>query len=180
MSERMEMSGGGNFCFWEENGRVFFRCEREADCSGLYKVWVCGAGGEFLLGTLVPDGDTLVLNRAVWLVELRRAGCWPVRGANCRLAYSFPKPQQQTQWYWEEHPQHLVDTETARVGEWGRMLVCREGDELRLAFPLKLSRALPLSALICLASPGNIAGDLCLIWRFDRQGRPLLPRTIEV
>ena len=176
MWQRLEGEGGVSLRFREEGGQVSFRCERPLDRDGIYKVWLRGGGGELLLGTLAPEGELLTLTRVLQLGQLYRCGCWPVRGVCCRLAWSFSERQQRG-WQWEEHPECLVDAETARVGEWDRMLLCREERGFSLAFPLKQQRPVPLTALICLAKAGKIGGEVCLVWRFDREGRPVFPEV---
>jgi len=174
MSERVNMEGGGLAYIREDGGRVRFRCEGELRRDGIYKVWVRGDGGELLLGTMVPEGDRLVLERVMGTGELRRCGCWPVRSLRCRLAWAFPG-RGQSGWQWEEHPERLVDAETARVGAWERMLLCRSGAGFELAVPLRRQRPLPLTALFCLARWGKIGGELCIIWSFDEGGSPCFP-----
>lgn len=173
--QSVEGEGGVTVRLREEGGRVSFRCRRAADNRGIYKVWLRGGGGELLLGTLAPEGDGLTLTKTLAIAQLQRCGCWPVRGAVCRLSWMFPAGQQGN-WRWEEHPEKLVDAETARVGEWSPMLLHRDEDGIELAVPLSRKHPLSLSALICLARAGKIGGELCLIWRFDRMGHPLFPQ----
>ena len=86
----MEMRGGGRLNFRQEGGGIRFTAERQKDGGGLYKVWLRGErGGEYLLGTLIPEGELLRLNRRVSRQELERRGCWPAAGAEVRLAYAF-------------------------------------------------------------------------------------------
>ena len=164
---------------WEDSGRVFFRCERAMSRDGIYKVWVRGDGGEILLGTLAPEGDRLVLGRAIWQMELRRGGCWPVRGGRCCLAVAFGSKADRDGWYWEEEPARFVDKETAQMGEWQRMLARKREDGVELAVVWNAERPLPLAALFCLARSEQIRGELCLVWKFDGQGRPCLPARYE-
>ena len=173
MSVELELEGGGKLRMWEDAGRVFFRCERTLSSEGIYKVWIGGDRGEMLLGTLIPEGERLVLGRAVWQMELRRCGCWPVRWGCCRLAVPFGN-RQSDGWHWEEHPEQYVDCETAQLGEWRRMLVKKQGDALYLAWPVRETETVPLTALICLAQPTCIRGEMRLVWRFDGNGKPCL------
>lgn len=168
------MDGGGRLRVWEDAGRVFFRAERKLDREGLYKVWIRGDGGEMLLGTLVPEGEHLALGRTVWPMELRQCGCWPVKGVKCVMAFRFHSSSGDG-WRWEDHPERFVDRETARVGEWRRMLVYKGKDELYLACPFRNHTPIPLNTLFCLAKPKTIRGELCLLWRFDSEGKPCLP-----
>lgn len=174
MSMELVLEGGGKMRVWEDSGRVFFRCEREVSGEGIYKVWIRGDGGEMLLGTLAPEGNRLVLGRAVWQMELRRSGCWPLRGGKCALAVPFGN-RGNDGWYWEDNPARLVDEETACLGEWRRMLARRRNDRVELAIPWRREKPIPLSALFCLAQPEQIRGELCLVWKFDPQGRPCVP-----
>jgi len=173
VSMGMEMSGGGRLRLWEEGMRVCFRCESPLRTDGLYKVWLRGDGGEFLLGTLTPDGGRLLLCRAVSREELRRCGCWPVRSARCAMAYPFRKQQRGDGWCWEEDPGRLVDEETRNLGDWGQMLCRKCGDFLELAWSAEGGGPLPLSHLFCLARSERIRGETCLVWRFDREGSPV-------
>lgn len=173
MSMELELEGRGKLRLWEDGGRVFFRCERGLSGEGIYKVWIWGDGGEMLLGTLAPEGDKLVLGRAVWQMELRRCGCWPVRGGRCRLAVPFGT-RQPDGWYWEDDPARFVDEETAHLGEWRRMLARRTKEGAELAIPWRREESIPLAALFCLARVEQIRGECCLAWKFDSGGKPCL------
>lgn len=61
---------------------------------GLWKVTLVGEGGQFLLGTLVPDGGRLLLRRTLSLSEVRRGGAWPPVGAvlSLRCVYREDQP----------------------------------------------------------------------------------------
>ena len=173
MSIELELEGGGKLRVWEDAGRVFFRCERSLSGDGIYKVWIWGDGGEMLLGTLVPEGDRLILGRAIWQMELRRSGCWPVRGGRCRLAVPF-STRQPDGWYWEEDPARFVDRETVEIGEWRRMLARKTKEGTKLALPWRREESIPLAALFCLAGVEQIRGECCLVWKFDSAGKPCL------
>lgn len=171
----MEMAGGGTLHMWEDGGRIFFRCESELKRDGLYKVWIRGSGGEMLLGTLTPAGEKLSLYRALTPLELRRYGCWPIQSARCVMVYAFRGDKQRDDWTLEDNPGRLVNEETRKFGEWRRMLCRKKEDWLELAYPVRKDAALPLSHLFCLAVPMRIHGEMCLVWRFNREGEPYLP-----
>jgi len=173
VSVTMELEGGGKLRQWEEGGRVCFRCESELRLDGLYKVWLRGDAGEFCLGTLTPEGGRLLLCRAVSREELRRCGCWPVRCARCSMAYLFQQ-RQGDGWCWEEDPGRFMDGETRELGDLRRLL-CRKGTRfLEFAWPVREGESMPLTHLFCFATPKQIRGELCLVWRFDGEGRPVL------
>ena len=171
----LEVAGGGTLRIWEENGRVFFKIECELHRDGLYKVWIRGDRGEVMLGTLVPEGEKMTLCRAFSPGELSRCGCWPVRDARCAKAYSFQREKQGDGWSLEEDPGRFVNEETRKLGEWRRMLYRKNDGWLELAYPVRKDAPLPLSHLFCLAMPTRIRGEICLIWRFNQDGEPLLP-----
>ena len=88
----LDMSGGGTLSIREDGLRVYLEARREADGLGLYKVWLTGRGsGRFLLGTLAPEGERLRLRRNLSRTQLEMADCWPVAGAESKLAFSFAR-----------------------------------------------------------------------------------------
>ena len=178
MSMTLELEGGGRIRFWEEGARVFFRCERELSTDGIYKVWLRGDEGGMLLGALVPEGGMLRLCRTLSVAELRRCGCWPVRGARCVMAYSFGRKNGGDGWYWEEDPGRFVDRETRMLGEWSRMLCRKIPDGTELAYPVRGNTPIQLVHLFCLAQLRQVRGEMCLVWRFSADGTPSFPKKI--
>ena len=168
----LELEGGGNLQVWEEGERVFLRCERPLDRSGLFKVWVRGDGGEQLLGTLAPEGERLLLCRTLLRREMQWEGCWPVRGGCCNMVYTFPEVEN---WYWEADPRRLVAPEVVRAGEWRGMLCSKGKNGIQLAIPFQCGAAIPLTGLICLAQFRKVRGKECLVWYFNEKGQPVLP-----
>ena len=79
MSELWRLEGGGTLSLQEDGLRVRLEAVRPED-GRLYKVWVWGDGGRFLLGTPAPERGALRLCRTVSRQSLMQAGCWPVRG----------------------------------------------------------------------------------------------------
>ena len=176
MSQRMEMEGGGYLCQWEEGERVCFRCETPLRKDGIYKVWLRGDGGELLLGTLMPEGEGMILCRAVSRQELRRCGCWPVRSVGCVMTYSFRQQRNRADgWYWEQDPGHLVDEETGKLGTWQPMLCRKEKAGIALAWPVKGDAPIPLVHLFCLAEIRQIRGEMHFLWHFNANGGPCFP-----
>jgi len=170
----MEMEGGGRLKVWEEGERVLFRCEHPLRTDGIYKVWLRGAGGEQLLGTLMPENGMLLLCRVRNRRELRQCGFWPVQGARCARTFAFSN-REGDGWYCENAPEELVDEETKKLGQW-RPMMCRKGEKgAALACSLRGDVPLPLSHLFCFATPIQIRGEMHLVWYFDRKGRPYLP-----
>ena len=56
-----------------------------------------------------------------------------------------------------------------------RALRRREGERQLLAFPVEEGRPFPLEPLFCLARIRRVEGQLCAVYAFDREGRPLSP-----
>ena len=56
-----------------------------------------------------------------------------------------------------------------------RALRRREGERQLLAFPVEEGRPFPLEPLFCLARIRRVEGQLCAVYAFDREGRPLVP-----
>ena len=61
LGELWPLAGGGTLRVREEDLWVYLEAVRPDDGRGLYKVWCTGPQGEFLLGTLVPQGGGLHL-----------------------------------------------------------------------------------------------------------------------
>jgi len=79
----------GRVCLRWDDLRLFVRAVCPLRGEGLVKLWLTGAGGRFLLGTLVPERGCLVLNRVVTLTEIRRSGVWPPEGVESALVWPF-------------------------------------------------------------------------------------------
>lgn len=178
MEERLKMDGGGWLTVRQEGPRVHLEAERPADGKGLYKVWLHGdQGGRLLLGTLAPEGGALRLRRVLSVGALERAGCWPQFRAEAPLAFSFAAGGDP--WYCEQHPERLLGDPVLRDQAGGPMLCRREGDGFFLSAPFRTDRPFPLPALFCLSRTERREGRLYLVWRFDRQGRPVVPTLTD-
>lgn len=179
MEQRMEMRGGGSLTLRRDGPRVRLEAERPADGRGLYKVWLHGdRGGKFLLGTLAPEGERLVLRRSLSVGELERAGCWPQFWVEAPLAFPFRSSGPGREgWYCEQHPERLLADPVLKGQIKGPML-CKKGEEgFQLAAPFRPDRPAVLTALLCLARVERWDGTAHLVWSFDGAGRPEIPRT---
>ncbi len=181
MEEFFELEGGGRLAVREDGAQVRFSAQRRTDGAGLYKVWVRGAGGEMLLGTLAPEGPRLRLERAMSRDSLERAGCWPVTGGRTVLAFSFA-PQGKAErpgWRWEQRPGRRLRDPVLRecADGWGPMLVREDGQGFWLAAPLDVSRPFPMAALFCLGHVVRVDGQTHVAFRFDSRGEPSAERS---
>ena len=156
----------------EQGGQALLHIERTAG-EGLYRGWLRGKGGRMDLGTLLPDGDLLWLDKKVSVESLRRRGCWPVTGAGTTLSYDFSRipPKPPAGWRWEDRPGRLFPADALlrrAAEEAGRCLLRQNGDGFCLSYPWEVKRAFPLPPVFCF---GRVEDDR-LVFAFDGKGRP--------
>ena len=168
MAETFDLDGGGQLSI-EQNGG-FVRCEatRPNDGQGIYKVWLTGGGGTLLLGTLAPERGELRLCRRVSRDSLVRAGCWPVNGGRCVLAFPFSLGG----WVRESAERRMSDPVLRRSARGLSALVLGDRDGFRLALPFDSNRPFGLAPAFCFAKVEQVEGRLCAVFSFDGQGRP--------
>ena len=170
----IQLRGGGALTLWEEGMLVHLQAERPDDGRGLYKVWVQGPGGRLLLGTLMPEGGRLHLRRRLSRGELERSGCWPVTGGETVLAFAFERGK----WLREERPERLVRDVVLRKSLQGQAMLLRRGEDgFCLSAPFDSKRPFPLTPLFCLSKIERVEGGSRVIFRFDREGNPVVPHN---
>jgi hypothetical protein len=175
---KLELDGGGSLAWQEDALRVRLEVRRKDDGRGLYKAFVSGREGELPLGTLLPEQGALTLRRTLSLDALRRQGCWPITGGRCALAFSFQEPPKPSAlWSLRRDCAGLLADPILQASArgWGGFLWRPEGEGFALAAPLEHHRPFPLPPLFCLGRVEEIQGRTHVIWRFDREGNPLLP-----
>lgn len=173
------MEGGGTLSLREEGPRVHLEAARPDDGRGLYKAWVRGRQGSLLLGTLAPEAGGLRLRRTVSRSSLGQAGCWPVTGGNCVLTYPFPGAGGPgSVWAPEPLPERLCRDPLVKESLRGRSGFCgrRDGALCLLSAPFRPDRPFPIPVLFCLARVESRGGRPWLVWAFDLEGTPVLPR----
>ena len=173
------MEGGGTLSLREEGPRVHLEAARPDDGRGLYKAWVRGRQGSLLLGTLVPEAGGLRLRRTVSRSSLTQAGCWPVTGGNCVLTYPFPGAEGAgSAWTPEPLPERLCRDPLVKESLRGCSGFCgrRDGALCLLSAPFRPDRSFPIPVLFCLARVESRGGRPWLVWAFDLEGTPVLPR----
>lgn len=171
----IQLGGGGTLSVWEDGALVVLEVQREDDRRGLYKVWLHGRQENMLLGTLAPESGRLCLRRRVFRQELERRGCWPVTAGECVMA--FPFTGRGGGWRREEHPGRLVAQELRRCFADRAALYCPETDGFLLAFGFDPSRPFPIPPLFCLAKCERVEEKNYVVFRFDREGNPVLPHN---
>lgn len=180
--------GRGALHLREEGPRVALEATLRDDRRGLYKAYLCGAGGKYLLGTLAPENGLLRLRRTISTDELRRKGVWPPTGAGVELAFPVGKPSQpvhgnpaashqeraQAGWTREQRPDRLMgDDLLARAAQRLQgTLVRREAGGFTLAVPWEEDRGFPLCPIFCFAELKKFNGALYAFFSFDGQGLP--------
>ena len=178
MPERWQMEGGGTLTLQGEGLGVRLEAVRPDDSRGLYKAWIFGPSGEYLLGTLVPEGKRLRLSRWVSRQSLAQAGCWPVRGGRTALAFSFSNSEPaESAWKPEPCPERLCGDPLVRACVQGRPGFYRQrtGEEERLSAPFQPGAPFPIPPLFCLARVERRDGQPWLVWSFSPDGVPQIP-----
>ena len=172
--QEIQLRGGGKLTLREEGALVQLHAVRTDDGRGLYKVWVHGSGGRQLLGTLMPEGGALYLRRRLSRSELERSGCWPVTGGETVLAFSFERGK----WLREERPEQMVKDVVLRKALQGQTMLLRRGEDgFCLSAPFDSKRPFPLTPLFCLSTIERVEGGSRVIFRFDREGNPVMPHN---
>lgn len=144
------------------------------DRRGLYKGWMKGSGEQVLeLGTLIPEGDCLMLRRSLQLERLQQMGCWPISSCGVRLLHPFSGQNQG--WKREENPERLISHDSFLQEEVSRhsgALLCVSRDGFSLAFPYSGKKPFPIVPLFCFARIRNLGEGQYVVFPFDKEGRP--------
>ena len=167
--------GRGWLAVREEKGRVKCTAQLPNDGKGLYKCWLTGPGGMALLGTFVPQGNSLGLERTLSVDELKRQGAWPPEGGQAVLAFSFGREQPLPRGWVREHaPGRLLGEPLLAQAAGGPALVRREAEGFSLAYPYRPDRPFPLTPLFCFARLEELEGRAYLRFPFKPGGCPRL------
>ena len=182
MSETISLENGGHLNYSTNGILVNISVSRPLDNSGLYKAWLTGPNGKYLLGTLSPEQDKLTLSKTVSQDTLSREGCWPISGGRITLAFPFSSPIIQDHktfpaWRWEHRPGYKLSDPILQesASNWGSMLIRYTKEGFQLAAPLNPHYPFPLTPLFCLGSAQTIDGQPHIIFSFDHHGVPLPP-----
>ena len=151
--------------------RTVFRTRLPAE--GLRKLRLCGEGSDYLLGTLVPDGDGLTLERTVSNALLREKGVEDCQRAELeRIVPPSASPEQ-----WQpvdrldlpEMEEELLRAVRGIPGGVWR----REGRFVRVCCPWQVGQRMPCMPLFCFAVwSGRRGGSLS--WFLDELGNPCI------
>ena len=182
MAQQVTLDGGESLELTELGAMVRLKVRRRLDRTGLYKVWLRGKGGELLLGTMIPEGTQLSLERTLSRDALMQAGCWPVTGGKCVMSFHFTDTEPESfhsSWHWEHRPsRRFSDPILAEAAAaWGSMLVREESWGFQLAVPADPHRPFPLLPLFCMACVLPVDGQPHIVFSFHSSGEPKYPDT---
>ncbi len=176
MERRFSLAEGrGWLTVREEGSRAVCAAQLPDDSKGLYKCWLTGRGGKALLGTFVPQGGVLRLERTLSVGELERQGAWPPEGGQAVLAFSFDgRERAPAGWRREEQPGRLMGEPLLAGSASGPALIRREERGFLLAYPYRPDRPFPLTPLFCFARLERLEGRDYLCFPFRPGGCPRL------
>lgn len=146
----------------ERGGQAVIDVWKEDDASGLYKAYIKGSTGQFLLGTMLPEKGRLHLRRTVSIDDMKRRGVWPIRRIEAELVYSFRERSVQIEWRDEilrqcvwRLPQHTV---------------CRTDEGVTFEFRFDTHLPFPFVPVFCFAQveSGRV------FFSFRRDGSPYI------
>ena len=182
MEERFSLAEGkGRLTVWEENGRAVCKAHFPDDNKGLYKCWLSGPGGKALLGTFVPQGGQLKLERTLSVAELKRQGAWPPQGGEAVLAFSFGGQKGPPKgWQRENAPGRLMGEPLLAAAAPGPALVRQEQNGFSLAYPYGPDKPFPLTPVFCFARLEELDGRPYLCFPFRPGGCPRLEALEEL
>lgn len=178
------MKGGGNMeislSVRQAGPRVTLTAEGPDDGQGLYKAYLTGPRGRVLLGTMMPEGETLRVRRTFSVDELRRQGAWPIGEARAELYYAFrvreaaPPPG----WSWADRAgDFFQETSISQaVTRLGRVLCRWEGEKFTLAYPYQNDKEFPLPQLFCFSRLKRLGEELFLLFSFENGGWPVVQK----
>ena len=182
MSETIPLENGGHLTYSQKGTQVHITVSRPLDNSGLYKAWLKGHDGEYLLGTLSPEQDKLALSKTVSQDTLSRKGCWPISGGRITLVFPFSTPASQDHepfqaWRWEHRPSHKLSDPILQesAANWGSMLIRYTAEGFQLAAPFNPHYPFPITSLFCFGTAQIIDGQPHIVFSFDPHGVPLTP-----
>ncbi len=163
----------GEVTLQESGERVEICAQMQDPGDGLYRAVLEGERGELSLGVMEPKAGALVLRRRPERSEMSRVGA--VRRVRVGCAFPFGKKRV---WNKTRQPTKLFRDDffhqrlSGQSYAWWR----QEQGILTVAFPWQSDVAFPLDALFCFARVERIEEELCVVFAFDTQERPISQR----
>lgn len=165
----------GTVTVTEQGGRTQIEVSCRRSNAGLFRAYLLCQKGEYPLGVLEPRGDRLSLRRTVLTNGLKNLGTiW--RG-EARMSYAFAG---RSQWQSVEAAEQFFQKTphfSEALAELRGALWQRAGDNRLLALPYECSQPFPLPELFCLARIMAVDGKTYVVYAFDREEQPVLPKN---
>lgn len=181
--ERIFALKTGNVVCRETGNRIDVLIRIRNDGAGLYHGWLRGEGGCIQLGTLIPEGNDLVLHRYLELARLKASGCWPITGGGVTLTHSFSALQSASQsqlpgWVREKNPGRFFQKDSILRDSAAAMEECllrRKEKGFLLAIPFGTGRSFPLVPIFCFSRIRRMYGGWYVVFQFQDNGMPQMP-----
>ena len=181
--ERVFTLKTGTMLCRETGNRVEVLIKIQNDGAGLYHSWLRGEGGVVQLGTLIPQGNDLVLHRYLDIAALKAAGSWPVSGGGVTLTHSFsPSTPQLPGWVREKNPGRFFPRDPILRNSASALEECltrRKEEGFMLAIPFGTGRPFPFTPIFCFGRVRRLNGALYIIFQFRGEGVPLMSEKAE-
>lgn len=161
-----------------QTDRQGLRTEFRAECpawegEGIQKLWLRDGRGSLLLGTLVPEGNTLRLERTVSNAMLREKGL--EHCARAELETRTDDSRQDIEPGWQSLDKLKLpglDRELAdSLGQMKNGVWRRTEDGYCIRCPWQPGQRMPCMPLFCFASYSSRRGGY-LVWLLDESGNP--------
>ena len=173
--ERLKVYCRGECCgeaeVKEDGARVEISVEINDPGDGLYRAVLVGERGELSFGVMEPRDGVLTLRRRPERCEVARVG----GGQYIRVGCSFPFGKK-CAWTRTDEPGRLVretficERLACQPYAWWR----RSGERILVALPLRTDAPFPLETLFCFARVERVEREMCVIYAFDGDGKPVL------
>ncbi len=161
--------------------RTVFRADCPAWEDGIKKVWLKGTHSNLLLGTLVPEGNRLRLERTISNAMLREKGLERCSWSEVETPGQECKPIVSEGWSDWAPVQSLslpgMDPVLAEAirhmknGIWRR-----EPEGICICCPWQIGQRMPCMPIFCFASYSTRRGGM-LTWFLDEQGNPVIKKV---
>lgn len=163
----------------EDGPRATLTARRPDDGRGLYKAWLIGPQGRYLLGTMAPEGHVLSVKRTLSLDELRRSGAWPPERAEAELSFAFPCAELPQGWQMAANPASLFgERELSRAaGHLTGALIQKDTGGFQLAVPYREQNEFPMVPLFCFSRLKELGGSAYAVFCFNENGWPCFPNN---
>lgn len=160
--------------------RTVFRADCPAWGEGIKKVWLKGSQGSLLLGTLVPEGNRLRLERTISNAMLREKGLERCKWSEINMeGGQTPSPAAATSGWAPVQTLSLPNMDpilAEAVRNMKNGLWRRESEGVCICCPWQIGQRMPCMPIFCFASYSTRRGGM-LTWFLDEHGNPMMKRV---